>query len=256
MSNFDRKRLLSNIATLTKDKNVRMGDLEAAAGVSAGYFSRLNKGESNAIPNIEVIAAVAEKLEVTIDCLVRVDYETLTPSERYLIDFINKLISKATSFEMLWEGESVKKMLAAGMNQDGCAIHPLFEVRSVNMGTGMSGYPDYEDQVVYNSLFHEGEFLGLLGPSYHIDFDGGSVFWIADVGIEYGEEMAPDEEIELYMQKNYKVIPICHTVANGVSPFNEILFSLYKAAAETSKRPKIDASVKSAIDSFMEDLPF
>ena len=76
MSNFDRKRLLSNIATLTKDKNVRMGDLEAAAGVSAGYFSRLNKGESNAIPNIEVIAAVADKLEVTIDCLVRVDYET------------------------------------------------------------------------------------------------------------------------------------------------------------------------------------
>ena len=256
MSSFDRKRLLSNIAKLTKEKNVRIGELEAAAGVSAGYFSRLNKGESNATPNIEVIAAVADKLEVTIDCLVKVDYETLTPSERYLIDFINRLISKATSYEMLWEGESVKKMLAAGMNQEGCAVHPLFEVRSVDMGSDRTGYPDYEDRVVYNSLFHEGELLGLLGPSYHIGFDEGTVLWLADVGVGDDEEVPPDEEIELYMQKNYKVTPICHTVANGVSPFNEILFSLYKAAAETSKRPRIDPSVKSAIDSFMEDLPF
>lgn len=256
MSSFDRKRLLSNIATLTKEKNVRMGDLEAAAGVSAGYFSRLNKGETNATPNIEVVAAVADKLEVTLDCLVKVDYDTLTPSERYLIDFINKLISKATSFEMLWEAESVKKMLAAGMDQDGCAVHPLFEVRSVDTGCGRTGYPDYEDRVVYNSLFHEGEYLGLLGPSYHISFDGGAILWIADVGIQDDEEMPPDEEIELYMQKNHKVTPICHTVANGVSPFNEILFSLYKAAAESSKRPKIDPAVKSVIDSFMEDLPF
>lgn len=256
MSSFDRKRLLSNIATLTKEKNVRMGDLEAAAGVSAGYFSRLNKGESNATPNIEVIAAVADKLEVTIDCLVKVDYDALTPSERYLIDFIKKLISKATSYEMLWEGESVKKMLAAGMDQDGCANHPLFEVRSIDMGCARTGYPDYENRVVYNSLFHEGECLGLLGPSYHIDFDEGTVLWLADVGVGEDADNPPDEEIELYLQKNYQIIPICHTVANGVSPFNEILFSLYNAAAETSKRPRIDASVKSAIDSFMEDLPF
>lgn len=245
MGAFNRKMLLSNIAALTKEKNVKMGDLETAAGVSAGYFSRLNKGESNAIPNIEVITAVAEKLEVTIDCLAKVDYEALTPSERYLVDFINKLISKTSSFEMLWEGETVRKMLSEGYDEHGNPAHPLF------VDT------DFADRPVYNSLFHQGERVGLLGPAYHIPFDGGTVLWLADVGFNDDENNPPEEEIELYMQKKYKVTPICHTVANGFSPFNDILFSLYYAAAESSKRPKIDGDVKSAIDSFMmEDIPF
>ena len=257
MRSFDRKRLLSNIALLAKGKNVKMGDLETVAGVSTGYFSRLNKSDSNASPNIEVIATVADKLGVTIDCLVKVDYDALTPTERYLVDFINKLIAKASSLEMLWECESVKKMVAEGTNNDGCAIHPLFEVRTIQAGIdGISGYPQFEERPVYNSLFHEGEFLGLLGPAYHVDFDGGNILWLADVGIQYSEELPPAEEIELYMQHRHTITPICHTVANGSSPFNDILFSLYNAAAESSNRPKIDASVKSAIDSFMEELPF
>ena len=255
MSRFDRKRLLSNIASLTKEKGIKIGDLEAEAGVSAGYFSRLNKGDSNAVPNIEVLTAVSDRLTVTLDGLVKVDYETLTPSERYFIDFIDKLIAKASTFSMLWEEQTIRKMLAAGIDQDGNAIHPLFAVREVYRGIDPdTGYPSYDEKLVYNSLFYEGESIGLLGPSYHIDFDNGSVLWLVEVGVE-NEDNVPDAEIEFYMQVNCFVTPICHTVHNSSSPFNEILFSLYQAAAETSKRPKIAPEVKAAIDSFMEESP-
>lgn len=255
MGAFDRKRLLSNIALLTKEKNIRVGDLESAAGVSPGYFSRLNKGDSTAVPNIEVLDAVCDKIGVTLDSLLKVDYAAPIPSERYLIDFIDKLISKTTEFELQWECEPVSRMTAAGMDKNGKACHPLFETRTINHGTDFNGYPEMEDCAVYNSLFHEGEFIGLLGPAYHVDFDHNSVLWLVDAGVE-DDDGVPDDEIEFYMQQGRQVFPICHSVSNGPSVFNEILFSLYNAAAESSKRPKINPEVKSAIDCFMEDLPF
>lgn len=256
MSRFNRRRLLTNIASLTKEKGIKIGDLEAEAGVSAGYFSRLNKGDSSAVPNIEVLTAVSDRLTITLDSLVKVDYETLTSSERYLIDFIDKLIAKASTFSMIWEEQTIRKMLETGINQDGDAIHPLLEVRELYEGIDPdTGYPSYDEKLVYNSLFYEGESIGLLGSSYHIDFDNSSVLWLVEVGVE-DEDGAPDAEIEFYMQVNRRVTPICHTVHNSSSPFNEILFSLYQAAAETSKRPKIAPEVKSAIDSFMEESPY
>ena len=255
MVNFDRKRLLTNIAILAKEKNIRVGDMETAAGVSPGYFSRLNKGENTAVPNIEVLTAVCDKLGVTLDSLVKVDYEAPIPSERYLIDFIDKLISKTTAFEMQWECEPVSRMNAAGIDEDGRACHPLFETRTFDNGYTSTGYPDIEDRAVYNSLFHEGESIGLLGPAYHVDFDHNSVLWLADAGVE-DDNGVPDDEIELYMQRGRQVFPICHSISTGPSVFNEILFSLYNAAAESSKRPKINPEVKSAIDCFMDDLPF
>ena len=135
-------------------------------------------------------------------------------------------------------------MLSDGYDEHGNVVHPLFaEV-------------DYSERPVYNSLFHQGEPIGLLGPAYHIPFDGGTVLWLAEVGLKEDENNPPEEGIEFYMQKKFKISPICHTVPNASSPFNEILFSLYKAAAESSKRPKIDGDVKSAIDLYMTDIPF
>ena len=54
--NFDKKLCLKNIRDLLKDKpEVKIGQIEKDAGVSAGYMSRLEKPDNNAEPSMNFI---------------------------------------------------------------------------------------------------------------------------------------------------------------------------------------------------------
>ena len=106
MAFYDRKLLLSNISVLRERNGVKTGDLESNANVSPGYFSRLNKEESKASPSIEVICAVAENLGVTVDDLLMVDYSKLTPTQEYVISFMNKLITDTKEDRVYWNVET------------------------------------------------------------------------------------------------------------------------------------------------------
>ena len=82
MTAFDKTRCLTNIYYLARQKGIKIGDLEAEANVSTGYFSRLNKEDNKTVPSIETLLLVADKLGVSVDALVRRDYATPTPRER------------------------------------------------------------------------------------------------------------------------------------------------------------------------------
>ena len=79
---FDKKILLENISYLLKEKEMKIGELEAAAKVSTGYISRITK-EENSKPGIEFIMNVAEVLNVGMDTLLKVDLSAQTPTEKY-----------------------------------------------------------------------------------------------------------------------------------------------------------------------------
>ena len=78
MAGFDKKRCLSNVYFLTKQKGLRLGDVETGAGVSLGYFSRLNKVDSSNNPSIEVLVSVADNLGITLDALCGFDFSSAT----------------------------------------------------------------------------------------------------------------------------------------------------------------------------------
>lgn len=248
MKPFDRKRILSNISTLTKEKNIRVGDLEAACGVSAGYFSRLNKGESNALPSIEVLTIISNMLEVSIDGLVRIDYEALTPSERYLIDFLDKLITKTSALELIWEAESIKKMNMAGIGFDEDAVQT-----SLLSNGDLNSYDEEQERFYF--LFHEREDVEFAGPAYHVKTAEKFTLWLTYVSVGPCDR-PKNKEIELYMQTTRFIKPICHTNLEESNAFKDALLTLYNAAAESSRKPKIDSEVKNLIDSFMSELPF
>ena len=106
MKEFNKMLCLSNIYHLAKSKNIKIGDLESAAGVSAGYISRLNKADTKTSPSIEMLAVVADMLGVSLDALLYHDYESLTPTEKYVVDFLEKLRSKTHSNEEIWRRET------------------------------------------------------------------------------------------------------------------------------------------------------
>lgn len=238
MESFNKAICLSNIYYLAKKQGVKIGDLESAAGVSAGYISRLNKEDNTSSPSIEAVVAIARKLEIPLDALLSRDYSALTSAENYLLQFLDKLLLDTTATDLIWEREPVAKICKYGVDEDGYAIHPLFIAE--------------DDGTAYNSLFHEGESIGLLADGYKVELQPRKVLYIMAVGVETGESM-PKREYELYSVVRGRPSPICHSVWSEDACFNKRLEEIYAAAAESSKLPKIDPEVKDLIDGFMED---
>ena len=90
---FNKQLMLDNISFMLKEFGKKIGELEAEAGVSPGYISRTSK-DDKAKPGIDFIVKVAEALNTSVDTLLNIDLSGLTPTERYLISFLEKLKSE------------------------------------------------------------------------------------------------------------------------------------------------------------------
>ena len=238
---FDKRLCIANIYQLAKERGMKLGDLEKNAGVSAGYLSRLNKEDSTATPSIDFVASVAKALGVTVDAIINNDYATPTPTEKFLLGFVDRLLSQTIADELDWKKETVKQLWEIGCDEDGIANHPLF---SMDFG-------GYEPHPVYNSRFNST--YTIAGDCFRLSLPGveSTSIYLMCAG-EPNEECLPFEvdDYELYMVKKWNVQPLCHALPVG-SPFYEALSSLYAAVTESSKHPKLDADVMSAINAFM-----
>lgn len=247
MTAYDKKLCISNVYYLTKEQGKKLGDVETTAGVSAGYFSRLNKEESTANPSIEVLASVADQLGVTVDALISRDYSAMSSSERYVSNFLDKLIKKSNSGESIWERETKAFIEGLGCDQDGDAIHPLYE--HIYDGT----VQDW--RCVYQSLFNPGERYYIVGDCFKLSIDPKQTFYLMKVSMfEQPEPPMDEDEFELYLVKNRHPESICRSWTYGNHVFARALKKLYEAAAESSRHVKLSSNVRSAIDSFMTEL--
>ena len=84
---FDKNLMLANIYYLIKEQGRKIGEVENDAGMSSGYLSRVSKDQFTK-PGIDFIFNVANILKVSIDTLVGVDLTALTPTEEYLLRFM------------------------------------------------------------------------------------------------------------------------------------------------------------------------
>ena len=95
--NYDKKQLLKNIVAVAKEKKKKLGDVESQIGVAPGYFSRYAKDDNTANPGLEAVARAAEELNVTVDTLLYSSYDTLTTTDKYLMDKLNDLRIKTSN---------------------------------------------------------------------------------------------------------------------------------------------------------------
>lgn len=254
MKEFNKMLCLSNIYHLAKSKNIKIGDLESAAGVSAGYISRLNKADTKTSPSIEMLAVAADMLGVSLDALLYHDYEALTPTEKYMVDFLEKLQAKTVSHDQIWRRETYSRLHRVYQDQHGNPDHPLFDWQK----NDSDSYPS----IAYNSLFREAEQVVVIDDAYILPFNGSDFLYLMKVGVpvemdDRGNTM--ETEYELYLvDSRWNVSIVCHSTWEEESPYNQPLADLYTAAADSSKHPILTSNVRSAIDNFMyeNDLPF
>ena len=255
---FDKKKCMSTIYAIAKEKGIKIGDLEKEANVSAGYFSKLNKEDNTATPSVELLVAVSNVLGVTVDLLIDSEYEGINTNEKYILNFIDKLIQHTESGYLNWKKETKKELLNVGYTGDGnClyAMHPLFEVGEVSE-IGPSGYPESSHmETYYNSRFYQDGETKIAGCGYHTALTKDADIYVMKVDNEEAHAGIEYDQYEIYIIKKGNVEPLCCNEFVCTSIATQI-DKLYTTISELEANLGINDIVKSVIDAFMDDLPF
>lgn len=266
---FDKDICLKNIYYLAKSKDVKIGDIEKAVPVSSGYFSRLGKEDNKSVPGVDVIATSAKMLGVPMDLLISTDFSELTPTEKYIHTFLEKIIKNTTSGTYQWQIDmpSMKNLARSSLDQDNSQTHKFMKPVDRYAGADYAG-----TFLEYHSEFFPEEDFRVKEDCYFVSVGDTSYLYITKtIPTVYDSWNGDDEEImnyELYLYSEIdtqKINPICTgstmLASNPQSQFFNSLKSLYTLAAESARHVKINSTVKDAIDAIMSDkkvdeLPF
>ena len=170
---LDSKSVVENIYVLAKLRGMKIGALESAVGIkTAGYFSRFlnDESESRSLPSVEILSKVAEKLGVTIDQLVTIDFKKFDDVEISLVTFLGKLTESTANNSLIWSADTFRTMA----NTPTYCFMKDFPLRHVV--TKQSYVPEYDtyqpyDETVFWSLFLDQE-VDLLGDILRLEHNG------------------------------------------------------------------------------------
>ena len=249
-SGFDKKLFFDNISYLIRENDLKVGEVESQAGVSAGYISRTSK-DGGTKPGIDFIVNISKILNVSIDVLLGVDLEKLTPTEKYLISFLDKLISDTAHDKLSWNKDSAGNLNHLECDINGNTDHPLFHSETF-MEPGEEGYPNEVTRNIFISNTFE-ELTYIAGNCYSLVLKNGAQLYLMNISKSVHSSREKDIYAkEIWMQiRNGSAKYLCGT--RSEAPISDRVESLYTAVEEDSKHPKIDQNLQEIIDAFMKD---
>ncbi len=246
---FDKKRCIDNIYALAKQKNIKIGDLEEAGGVSKGYLSRINKEDSTSSPSIELLDSISRQFGVGIDFLVNYSQDKLSPNEQFVYKFIDKLMCMTTAGKLEWLVETSSVLKA---EDDSEVSNPLVGVTK--------NYSDEADEWydchVYRSAIYEEGGVEIGGACYHANIKGGAIVYlncctytIPDDNSRYSSYSYEKGVIEVYIMK-LGVHPICSTFY-VTDELKKAVKDLYASAASTPSKIALSRNTKSIMQNMI-----
>lgn len=249
--NFDKYRCFSNIRELMKDRDVKIGQIEREAGCQPGYMSRLEKPNNNSEPSVEFVVTAAKLLGVSIDTLLTTDLASITPTEKYLLTFFDKLQKDTTLDKIEWNRETADELNFMDPDINGWVDHPLFGQETF-LEEGDSELPDEITRIVFASKSF-GPHTCINGDCFHFRMKNGVTVYLMDISksihnINDSEAVAKEVWIHTPNQGSQ-----CLACSKSISPLSVAVEPLFSAVVENMKHPKINKSVQYAIDAFMKD---
>lgn len=263
---FDKNRLMDNINCLIKEKNLRIGEVEAEVGISKGYLSRMSKEENDTIPTVDLIWNLAQKLGTSVDMLVGGDFSKVNDNLFFIMKYVYKLKTMTDLHDIEWR--RVPKAFYEAVER-GMQTHPLFVDNERDL---RSLFPEEQQENAggvtqrYNSSFvmspvtvfddcFEGTIPG-FGMVYIMELfynskDEGAVPYTEIVMIEYGDEDAGYGDA---------TTPICATLGKSQElrpSINELITCIKRHEADV----QLNQQQKGVISRFLkfgeeEELPF
>lgn len=250
MTETNKKLVFDNIALLLKESGKKIGELENEAGVSAGYISRTK--DSTAKPGIDFIASAAHSLHVSVDTLLNVDLSAVTPTERYIVNFLEKMKKDTVDDKLVWERETARQLESLEVGQWERVDHPLFSYETF-YEEGENEYPEEVSRVVFISHSFDVH-TGIEGDCYNLRLKNGTRCYLMNItksAYRIADEKTAKAKEVWMVSSNGKAQFLCGT--KDISPIADLVDDLYTAVSIFAKHVKIDPSIKGAIDAFMVD---
>lgn len=246
---LNKKLMFDNISFMLKELGKKIGELENESGVSPGYISRMRDGNSK--PGIEFVVNAAEALNISVDTLLNVDLSGLTPTEKYLISFIEKLRRDTAADKLDWHRSSADSLNRMEPNYNGYVEHPLFNEETF-MEPGEGDYPDEVTRVVFSSRAYDCHTY-INGDCFDLRLKNGAIVYLMNISksaYRYGEPGVFAKEIWMYKPR---VGPQFMCSNSDTSQLGMLVDDLYAVVAEFSKHPKINRELMASIEAFMND---
>lgn len=243
MEPFDKKRCLDNIYFLAKQKGKKIGELEELAGVSTGYLSRANKEDSTSKLTIDLIAAIAQALEVSIDKMVNYDLSGLSPNERRVMAFIEKLTKDTEDGAIDWEKNPPVIASSIECYPDGTTSYCL--------------YLHEDGNPYYHSYFFPGHTTKQTSDffTYDMDEDTRIIF----TKVQHDNAQGDDFEMYFLVEDGYNhrssIEPVCGTSPTQESTFDTLLKHLYDTVTDSCRNVKLSPLVRNIINRYMGNQP-
>ncbi len=209
---------LLNVEYIRKKRNEKVGDLEKAIEVSAGYFARLSKNPET-MPGAEVLVKISRHYNVSIDSLLL----RYIPGSYEMNDMITKYIHKIYS----WTDEG-----------------RLFWKKTDQILS--------MEKMEYNSTFPHEKKVYTNGPIYECDLsDGSKIKVMRTIGKEFQEEPYGEYELTIMDGETKEWMPVCAShLINNVS--KKELSRLYNLIWLKEGQFSINPNVKKHISDFLK----
>lgn len=249
--NFNKYTCFNNIRALLKvNPDVKIGMIEKEAGVRLGYMSRLEKPDNSSEPTLEFVATAAKMLNVSIDFLVSANIDEVTPTEKYVLEFIKKIADDSRCGNLYWHREPNQRLNnPTDLYSDyGPAPHPL---QSPN-----------DDSMDCNGNYREASFYSRFYPEKSIQVTG-NLYWSrledaeSDIYIIPCAISASSDNMEgvgcyeIYLVAPDKsVVPLCNTIM-ACDLIKSAVKDLYMQIEVLSSHVNIDNKARSVIDAYL-----
>ena len=248
-NDFNKKIMLDNITYALKEFGKRIGEFESEIGVSAGYISRTSKDE-NAKPGIDFVVNAADALNMSVDTLINVDLSALTPTEKYYVDFMEKLISDSLKDKLFWVKDTANELNSLEINQYHDTGHPLFDLRNFTL-PGEEGYPEEHNEVVFVSNTFEFN-TWISKDCFSLRLKNGTMLYLMNIRkaiCRTNDTNATAREMWIY-KPNVGPRFMC---SDRDEKLGSVVERLFETVEERYNHPQLEPELKSVIDAFMVD---
>lgn len=243
---YDKKRVADNISAMIKARELKIGDVERAVGLSTGYFSRLSKDGNNTVLNIKTLIDISDFLQISLDVLVKYDIGAMSTKEQTIVAFLEQLHTKTLEEKIEWRAESKDDLLALESDLSPMKEHPLFYFDCEGEKSECGSY--------YHSQFHKHKYLKICSDMYNTDMDEHTHFYIAQLSGDRGETFI-EATIVVDDNKNsinrYIISPLCSVKDDDTSDFAKTVRKLYVDVQDMHKDVKLEPLAKDAIEKFL-----
>lgn len=243
---FDKWNCFQNIRNLMATKDIKIGQIEAAAGVRVGYMSRLEKPDNTSEPGIMFIATAAKMLGVTLDELVYSRAGQMSEDEEYIRDFLRDIIEDTDKHDIHWEKERDDILCKVYDLYNNPPSHPLLFADDGQLDEDNMPY-----LVKYGSLFYK-ESNVYVESAYSAELpETNSLVYLVWCFTDKNDKYIPDKKFfEVYVtDEEGNANPICNTL-QAASPICVAVETLYKIAMSDAVHSYIAPETKNIINNY------